>query len=103
MVLPRLFIFAAIVQYRGAISCRVAGKRVIATGRIRIYCHEVVEMVRANKAADTNKAITVIFRHTAGWDQNRHVPAFLRPLVEGEWRRMAAAVKASPGAGPPAG
>ncbi|MDR7865566.1 MAG: hypothetical protein RIN56_02050 [Sporomusaceae bacterium] len=77
-------------------------KRVIRPGRFIIYCHEVVEVVRAKKTADNKQEPIVSVRHAGEWDQNRHGPSFLRPLVDGERRRLAAAaVKASPRAGPP--
>jgi hypothetical protein len=33
---------------------------------------------------------TVTIRHTGKWEENRHGPSFLRPLVEGVRRRLTA-------------
>jgi|GEM_PF-4347912 hypothetical protein len=35
-------------------------------------------------------AAAVVIRHLSVWDHDRHAPAFIRPIVEGFLRRLAA-------------
>ena len=60
-------------------------------------------MVSAKKTADNKQEAIVTVRHAGEWNQTRHGPSFLRPIIDGERRRLAfAAAKTSPRAGPPA-
>jgi hypothetical protein len=56
-----------------------------------------MDRIRAANAG--KRAAFVTIRHVDAWDEGRHTEAFLRPLVVGTRRRLAAktCVKDSPG------
>lgn len=52
-------------------------------------------MTSVRNTAPASSAAVVI-RHRSAWDQDRHAPAFLRPIVDGVLRRLASSAKNPP-------
>ncbi|MDT8901405.1 hypothetical protein [Anaeroselena agilis] len=60
-------------------------------------------MVREKERSAVKQAVIIIIRHTGEWDPARHALSFLRPLIEGESRRLTTLPPQPPGSGPPPG